>query len=298
MADLNFPSTPQVGDTYTVNNKTWAWNGTSWTGSAGVSSSIYSSINYYTDSFTGNGSNTDFNLSASSTTENSLVFVSGLGQLPTSAYSITDTTISFTEAIANGATIEVRTPSVYNVYSNPTSTTLTSYYYTATASQTVFSGSDNNANVLSYVPGAITVFVNGIKLVPTVDYTATNGSSITINTSLYVNDVVEIVSQSAASFIQPASSIASVPSVAIGSIAFETVGQVTTSSTNSISLDILNMVNYRSAKYMIQVTDTTNNYYHFCELIVLHDGTSAFITEYASLYSNYSWDPNKSKQHC
>ena len=79
-----------------------------------------------------------------------------------------------------------------------------------------------------------------------------------------------------------------VPSVTIGSIAFETVGQVTTSSTSIISLDILNTTLYRSAKYMIQVTDTSNNLYHFCELMVLHNGTSAFVTEYASLYSSYS----------
>ena len=257
-------------------------------GSGGSSATMYSQINYFTDTFTGNGSNTVFSLSASSTTNNSIVFVSGVGQLPTSAYSITGTTITFTETIANNVAVEVRTPSVYNIYSNPTSTTLTNYYYTATAGANTVSGSDNNTNTLSYVPGAITVFVNGVKLVPSVDYTATNGSSVSFTSALYAGDVVEIVSQSAVSFTQPSISMQAVPSVTIGSIAFETVGQVTTSSTNTISLDVINTSLYRSAKYIIQITDTTNSLYHFCELIVLHDGYSAFVTEYATVYSNYS----------
>ena len=30
MADLNFPSNPQVGDTYTIGTRTWIWNGNGW----------------------------------------------------------------------------------------------------------------------------------------------------------------------------------------------------------------------------------------------------------------------------
>lgn len=30
MADLNFPTNPQVGDTYTIGSRTWAWNGIAW----------------------------------------------------------------------------------------------------------------------------------------------------------------------------------------------------------------------------------------------------------------------------
>ncbi len=286
MPDINFPNSPLVGDTYTFNNKTWTWNGTSWSGSGGTASSLYSSINYYTDTFTGNGSNTVFALSVSSTTNNSIVFVSGIGQLPTSAYSISGTTITFTEAIANNVTVEVRTPSTYNIYSAPTS--YSRYYYTGAAGQTVITGADLNAATLSYTPNAIEVFVNGILLVPTVDYSATNGTSVTLVSALYAGDDVQIVTQSSTVFVPPSVSMTSVPSVTIGSVAFETVGQISTTSTASVSLDKLDMSLYRSAKYMIQVTDTTNNLYHFCELMVLHNGLSAFITEYATLYSSYS----------
>ena len=286
MADINFPSSPSTGSTYTYAGKTWTWNGVSWTAAGGIVPTISSSIVNYTDNFTGNGSNTQFTLSQSSTTNNSLVFVSGLGQLPTSSYSISGTVITFTEAIANNVKVEVRTPGVYNLYSSPTA--FSTFYFTASDGQTLVSGSDNNASTLSYIAGAITVYVNGVKMVPSVDYTATNGSSITFTSALYLGDVVEIVSQSAANLVPPSITMASVPSVTIGSVAFETVGQISTTSTAQVSLDMLDMTLYRSAKYMVQVTDTTNNLYHFCELMILHNGSAAFVTEYATLYSSYS----------
>jgi hypothetical protein len=57
---------------------------------------------------------------------------------------------------------------------------------TATAGQTAFSA--------TYTVGYVDVFVNGIKTLNTTDYTATNGTSITLNTALSAGDLVEIVS--------------------------------------------------------------------------------------------------------
>ena len=51
---------------------------------------------------------------------------------------------------------------------------MVNYEFTATASQTLFSGSDINSNTLSYVPDAIQVYLNGILLRNT-DFTAING---------------------------------------------------------------------------------------------------------------------------
>ena len=61
------------------------------------------------------------------------------------------------------------------------------YEFTATASQTTFSGSDINSNTLAYATGAIQVYLNGILLRNT-DYTANNGTSIILGTAANVND--------------------------------------------------------------------------------------------------------------
>ena len=65
------------------------------------------------------------------------------------------------------------------------------YEFTATANQTVFSGSDINGNTLSYAPGAIQVYMNGI-LLRAVDYTSTSGSSIILATAANVNDEIVV----------------------------------------------------------------------------------------------------------
>ena len=53
------------------------------------------------------------------------------------------------------------------------------YEYTATASQTTFSGADDNAATLAYTAGNIQVMLNGVVLDPS-DYTATNGTSVVL----------------------------------------------------------------------------------------------------------------------
>ena len=70
---------------------------------------------------------------------------------------------------------------------------LTVFQYTATANQTTFSGGDANGLTLSYVPGAINVFLNGVLQVPTADYTATSGSSVVLTSGAASGDVLTVV---------------------------------------------------------------------------------------------------------
>ena len=58
--------------------------------------------------------------------------------------------------------------------------------FTATASQTLFSG-------LTYTAGLVDVYMNGVKLVVGTDVTATNGSSITLASGATVNDIIQVV---------------------------------------------------------------------------------------------------------
>ena len=53
---------------------------------------------------------------------------------------------------------------------------LTQFLFAPSSSTTTFTGSDANSNTLSYTVGSIDVFLNGVKLRPTTDFTATTGS--------------------------------------------------------------------------------------------------------------------------
>ena len=59
--------------------------------------------------------------------------------------------------------------------------------FLATAGQTVKTG-------LSYTPSFIEVYVNGVLLTDTTDFTATNGSSVTFIVALLLNDEVTVIS--------------------------------------------------------------------------------------------------------
>ena len=68
------------------------------------------------------------------------------------------------------------------------------YYYTATASQTTFSGADDNGQTLAYADSKyLDVFLNGVSLVAVTDYTATTLTSITLTTGAAADDIIEII---------------------------------------------------------------------------------------------------------
>ena len=76
----------------TNNNQFEFYNGTGWT-STGSSFTIISA-----QQFTGDGSTTAFTLSQSSTTAGTVIAINGVVQIPTTAYSVSGTTLTFTEA--------------------------------------------------------------------------------------------------------------------------------------------------------------------------------------------------------
>jgi len=63
--------------------------------------------------------------------------------------------------------------------------TQTRQTFTATASQTSFP-------TLGYTAGFIDVYLNGVKLLDTVDYAATNGSDVVLTTGAALNDILEV----------------------------------------------------------------------------------------------------------
>ena len=59
-------------------------------------------------------------------------------------------------------------------------TRIDNFYYTADSGQTAFTGTDDDGNTLSYTADRLQVYLNGILLRDSADYTATNGSTITL----------------------------------------------------------------------------------------------------------------------
>ena len=58
-------------------------------------------------------------------------------------------------------------------------------------------------------------------------------------------------------------------------------GSTTVTSTSQIAIDTFPAATYRSAKYQVQVTRGSE--YHITEVYLVHDGTSSYGTEYATI---------------
>jgi len=78
----------------------------SWAAQSGGGGTVNSS--YVTRTYTGNGSTTGFTVTSGVTVDSVIVSLSGIVQTPTTDYSVTGTTLTFTTAPPNGVQIQIR----------------------------------------------------------------------------------------------------------------------------------------------------------------------------------------------
>jgi hypothetical protein len=78
------------------------------------------------------------------------------------------------------------------------------FKYTVSSPTTTFSGNDDNNNSLSYEAGELQVFLNGILLIDSQDYTATNGASVVLTAATDSSAVLAISKYSGSGLRQTA----------------------------------------------------------------------------------------------
>ena len=140
------------------------------------------------DQFSGDGTTTAFTLTYAPASATSIVVaISGVMQNP-NLYSVVGTTLTFSPAPPTGtnniSVLYLGLPVIGS--SSPGNTAfLSATDLTATAGQTVF------ASAGSYTPGFVQVFRNGARL-GNADFTATNGTTITLANAATAGDLVTI----------------------------------------------------------------------------------------------------------
>jgi hypothetical protein len=166
--------------------------------------STATSFSLVNDQYVGNGSVNTYTLSVSSTTNSAIVAINGVVQEPTDAYSISGTTLTFTENIANGASIDVRIPQFevggFLGYSNNLTTSNTSQqvldsfsateYRSASYFAQVTDNTNNNYHVqnITLVHNGSAVFMSEFGAV------YSNGSSLaTFDASISSNTLLLVV---------------------------------------------------------------------------------------------------------
>jgi hypothetical protein len=84
--------------------------------------------------------------------------------------------------------MKIYTSSGWIAASSASVATLATYEFVATSGQTSFSGADAEGQTLSYVAPALVVTLNGVRLRPGQDYTATDGTTITLTSAAAAGD--------------------------------------------------------------------------------------------------------------
>ena len=74
----------------------------------------------------------------------------------------------------------------------------------------------------------------------------------------------------------------------VSRVGIHTANLTTTATTADQVVDSWSASTFRTAKYTVQVHDTVNNYYHASEILMIHNGTTPHVTEYAIVYTDIS----------
>lgn len=82
-------------------------------------------------------------------------------------------------------------------------------------------------------------------------------------------------------------------SVTAGSLTIDSVSKLETASqtlatTTQTAIDTFATTDYRSCKYTVQATDTVSSEYQVAEILLIHDGTTAYITTYGIIHTGAS----------
>jgi len=93
--------------------------------------------------------------------------------------------------------------------------TLGQFEYLADSGQTAFTGNDVDGNALAYSAGNILVHLNGILLTDSADYTATNGTSITLISAADSADLLSIYNFGAESVVDNSTGLDSAETIAL-----------------------------------------------------------------------------------
>jgi hypothetical protein len=153
------------------------------------------------------------------TTAGCIVSINGVIQIPTLAYSVTGTTLTFTEAPANGDIIDVRE-------------------LTTTETVTV----SGLASVNTFM--AVNTDNNGV-------YIQTSASTVGVTTTQWNTSGAQV----------------------------SLIANVNVATANTVtSIDTIDNTQYRSAKYIVQVSNGTK--YQVQEVLVISDGTTATAVTY------------------
>jgi hypothetical protein len=210
--------------------------------------------------FTGNGQQTVFALSSSvAAATDLLVTVDTVIQTTPNNYSVSGNQLTFLAAPSNGSIIGVRTFGSYSSSSGFVDR------FTGNGSQAAYTISGATLSSKSLL-----VFVDGVHQIPDVDFTLA-GTTLTFTEAPDANSnvVIQSLNNTVGTDLVVASTISDHAPFAV--------------NTAAVALDSFSTANYRTAKYVISISKSTE--YQATEAMLVHNGVNVQLVTYALLYT-------------
>jgi len=135
------------------------------------------------------------------------------------------------------------------------------------------------------------VSINGVLQIPGSAY-GISGNTLTFTTAPATGDVIDVRMLTTTSSVQNITGVGGTLDVDSNGDGIEVTGALisknaaVTAGTTGTVIDSFDITKYRSAKYVVQATSGTD--YEVSEVLVIHDGTNALVTQYAVLETNAS----------
>ena len=140
------------------------------------------------DTFSGNGSTTAFTLSKTGTTNGVAVFVENVRQIPTTAYAVSGTTLTFTAAPVSG------TNNIYVLHHNtPASTATHPASQALTATSGTFTGNVTHSGTVTFGSTVSGLDVNGTEIILDADGDSSIHSSTDDQIDIKVGNVDKVI---------------------------------------------------------------------------------------------------------
>jgi hypothetical protein len=228
---------------------------------------------FTTDLFTAGSSQTDYTLSVEPSSEDNLiVFIEGVYQNKNS-FTLSGTTLTLDAAPATGSEVVV-----HIVGAVITGTSLTRNNFTGDDSTTDFTLSIDPLHANN-----IFVYSDGVYQEKS-EYTV-SGTTLSFTTAPALNDSIEVIIPKATEIQTPSvGAINAEEQFDTTAIVPQGITSTTLATTSQSTIATHSASTYRTVKYLIQCTQGTD--YHATEINLIHDGTTAYITEYGTIFDN------------
>ena len=143
----------------------------------------------------------------------------------------------------------------------------------------------NNLNVLGSIVGTVSPSGN---FIPTPNNVLLIGTASNVFSQIYATNTYTNSISSFSGNLNIATSVSLTGGLMINANNVIGSGRYAFASGSTAAVDTFPVATYRSGEYMLQMNETGTTNYHVTKLVVYHDDTAAYSSEFAQLFNNIS----------